>query len=47
MHPSLHTLTVELVYRILDNLDHITIFLSYRDVCAKLNAIIDTCSIFL
>ncbi len=38
---SLHTLPVELVYRILDNLDQLTIFLSMGGVCARLNAIID------
>jgi hypothetical protein len=39
---SLHTLPVELVYRILDSLDDATIFLSCRNVCTRLNAIIDT-----
>ena len=41
MPPSLHTLPVELVYRILDNLDDITIVLSCRNVCVRLNAITD------
>ncbi len=42
MIPSLHTLPVELVYRILDNLDELTILLSCRNVCERLNAITDT-----
>ncbi len=40
--PSLLTLPIELVYCILDNLDQLTILLSLRNVCIKLNAIIDT-----
>jgi hypothetical protein len=40
--PSLVTLPNELVYRILDNLDGITILLSVRDVCTQLNAVTDT-----
>jgi len=39
---SLATLPVELIYRILDNLDELTILLSVRDVCTRLNAITDT-----
>ena len=39
---SLHTLPVELVYQILDNLDDLTIFVSCRNVCTRLNAITDT-----
>jgi hypothetical protein len=39
---SLHTLPVELVYRILDNLDDKTIFMSCSNVCARLNAITGT-----
>jgi hypothetical protein len=39
---SLHTLPVEIVYRILDNLNVTTIILSARDVCSRLNEIIDT-----
>lgn len=39
---NLHKLPVELVYRILDNLDQQTIFLSCRNVCTRLNAITDT-----
>jgi hypothetical protein len=42
MTPSLHTLPVELVYRILDNLDDKAIFLSCRNICTRLNAITDT-----
>ena len=39
---SLHRLPIELVYRILDNLDVLDILLSIRNVCAKLNVITDT-----
>jgi hypothetical protein len=39
---SLLTLPVELIYRILDNLDEASIFLSVRDVCTRLNLITDT-----
>ncbi len=39
---SLDTLPVELVYRILDHLDILTILLSCRNVCTKLNNITDT-----
>lgn len=39
---SLHTLPVELVYCILDNLDQLTILLSVRNVCIRLNTVIDT-----
>jgi hypothetical protein len=42
MTPSLHTLPVELIYRILDNVSDLTIFLSCRNVCARLNDITDT-----
>ena len=38
---SLHTLPIELVYRILDNLNEKTIILSARNVCTRLNTIID------
>ncbi len=37
---SLHTLPVELVYRILENLDQLTIFFSCGGVCVRLNSII-------
>jgi hypothetical protein len=40
--PSLGTLPVEMVYRILGNLDQLDILLSVRDVCTRLNAITDT-----
>jgi hypothetical protein len=43
---SLHTLPVELVYQILDNLDPITIIRSCRNVCIRLNAITDTYNLF-
>jgi hypothetical protein len=39
---SLHTLPVELVYYILDNLDQFTLLFSICDVCARLNTIIRT-----
>jgi hypothetical protein len=39
---SLLTLPVETVYRILDNLDELTILCSVRDVCTRLNLITDT-----
>ncbi len=39
---SLHTLPVETVYRILDNLNNKTILLSCLNVCTRLNQIIDT-----
>jgi hypothetical protein len=39
---SLHTIPVELVYRILDHLDPEKIFWSCINVCTKLNAITDT-----
>lgn len=41
---SLHTLPVELVYQIFDELDLINILLSLRNVCLRLNAILDTYS---
>jgi hypothetical protein len=40
--PSLRTIPVELVCRILDNLDPLSILLSLRNVCTRLNVIIDT-----
>lgn len=39
---SLITLPIELVYRILDHLNDITILCSIRNVCTKLNTIIET-----
>lgn len=39
---SLHTLPVDLVYRILDHLDTETIFCALRNVCQRLNSITDT-----
>ncbi|CAF1108559.1 unnamed protein product [Adineta steineri] len=39
---SLHTLPVEMVYRILDNLNPSTIFWSMETVCQRLNAILDS-----
>jgi hypothetical protein len=38
---SFHTLPVEIVYRILDNLNVMAIVFSARDVCSRLNEIID------
>jgi len=40
--PFLLTLPVKLLYRILDNLDQLTILLSLRNVCIRVNTIIDT-----
>ena len=40
--PSLVTLPVELVYRILDHLEPFDILLSARNVCTRLNAITET-----
>ena len=42
IRPSLLTLPVELVYRILDNLHEKAILLSVRNVCTRLNLITDT-----
>ncbi|CAF0901591.1 unnamed protein product [Rotaria sordida] len=39
---SILTLPIELVYRILDNLNDLTILCSVRNVCTRLNAITDT-----
>jgi hypothetical protein len=41
MFLSLHTLPVELVYRILDHLDNKSLFLSCTNICRRLNDIID------
>ncbi|CAF4191073.1 unnamed protein product, partial [Rotaria sp. Silwood2] len=35
-------LPIDLVYSILDNVDEFTILCSVRNVCARLNTIIDT-----
>jgi hypothetical protein len=35
------TQSIELVYRILDHLDELTILLSVRDICTQLNVIND------
>ena len=40
--PSLLTLPIESVYRILDQLHPLEILLSVRGVCSRLNAITDT-----
>jgi hypothetical protein len=40
--PSFTALPVELVYRILDKLDTLTIFVSCRNVCTRLDMIVDT-----
>jgi len=42
MAPSLLTIPIEMVYRILDNLDDKTILLSCRSLCARLNDITDS-----
>lgn len=40
--PSLHTLPIELIYRVMDNLDPEGLLLSFRNVCARINSIMDT-----
>jgi hypothetical protein len=40
--PSLRTLPVELVYRILDHLTEDTILWSMRNICTRINAIVDS-----
>lgn len=40
--PSLHTLPVEFVYKILDELDDFTILCSMQNVCKRLNEIVHT-----
>lgn len=42
MTASLHTLPVELFYRILDNCDTLTILGSLRNVCTRIDSIVDT-----
>jgi hypothetical protein len=39
---SLHTLPVELAYRILDHLDDFIILCSMRNVCKRINTIVDS-----
>ena len=39
IHLSLHTMPIDLVYRILDHLDVSNIALSCRNVCSRLDAI--------
>ena len=41
-NPSLLTLPIELVCRVLDHLNPLDILLSIRDVCTRLDAISDT-----
>jgi len=38
----LHTLPIQLIYQILDNLEENDIFMSFYGVCQRLNDIIDT-----
>jgi len=42
MPSSLHTLPIDLVYRILDHLDNMTIFWSCQNVCRRLNDVVNT-----
>jgi hypothetical protein len=42
MNPPFLTLPVELVYRILDNLDELTILCAMQNVCTRTNAILNT-----
>ncbi|CAF1309141.1 unnamed protein product, partial [Rotaria sordida] len=44
--PSLDTLPLELLYRIIDNIDVRTIFLSFRNVCKRFNAIVDSYNLY-
>lgn len=44
MMVSLHTLPIELVYRVLDNLDDFSLLCSLRNVCTRINAIVDSYS---
>jgi len=39
--PSLHTLPIELIYRIMDNLDSEALVYSLHDVCVRINTIMD------
>jgi hypothetical protein len=39
--PSFVTLPVELIHYILDNLDILTILISFRNVCKRFNDIVD------
>jgi len=39
MSTSLHTLPVDIVYRILDHLDDTSLFISVSNICQRLNAI--------
>lgn len=42
MSYSLHTLPIEMVYRIMDHLEEATIYLSLRNVCQRLDKIVDS-----
>ena len=39
---SFHTLPIEIIYRVLDHLNEINILWSARNICIRLNRIIDT-----
>jgi hypothetical protein len=39
---SLHTLPVEIIYNIMDKMDELNIILSLRNVCSRLNLVIDS-----
>lgn len=39
--PSLHTLPIYLIHRIMDNLDPEALLFSLRDVCTRINIIMD------
>lgn len=39
---NLRDLPIELLYRVMDRLDKFTILFSMRNVCMRLNAVIDT-----
>lgn len=39
---TFHTLSVQMIYSILDNLNEKALFLSVRNVCQRLNTILDS-----
>ncbi len=41
-NPSLYTLPIELLHRILDHVDTVTVFLSFRNVCKYFYTIINS-----
>jgi len=39
---SLHTLPIDIIYCILDNLNELQMIVSVRDVCSRLNSVVDS-----